>query len=230
MPAIHPHLSAVEDLAAEGAQRAPLSVVIADDHALMREGLGRLLDEAEDIEVVAGQASDLKSMALLVAESRPDVLVLDLCMPDGSSLQATSELRTRMPETQIVIVSMDDTPGFARRALASGAIGYVLKELADEDLAPAIRAASQGDEFLSAPVASRLTSLRQTLTDGRLTARESEVLRLIALGHTNVEIARTLDVSARTIETHRAHVHRKLQLRTRAELVRYALRCGLLES
>jgi two-component system, NarL family, response regulator NreC len=230
MPAIHPHLSAVEDPAAEGAQRATLSVVIADDHALMREGLGRLLDEAEDIEVVSGEASDLKSMALLVAESRPDVLVLDLCMPDGSSLRATSELRTRIPETQVVIVSMEDAPGFAQRALASGAIGYVLKELADEDLAPAIRAASQGDEFLSAPVASRLTSLRQTLTDGRLTARESEVLRLIALGHTNVEIARTLDVSARTIETHRANIHRKLQLRTRAELVRYALRCGLLES
>ncbi len=231
MPAVHPNLSAVEDVdVTERAQRAPLTVVIADDHALMRHSLGRLLQKASDITVVAGEPADLKATARLVAECRPDVLVLDLCMPDGSSLKMTSELRTRMPEMQIVIVSMEDAPGFAQRALAAGAIGYVVKEFADEDLAPAIRAAARGDEYLSARVAGRLTSLRQTLTHGRLTPRESEVLRLIALGHTNVEIARKLTVSARTIETHRANIHRKLGLRTRAELVRYALLCGLLES
>jgi two-component system response regulator NreC len=226
-----PHLALLPNSGHPGVQRsaAAISVVIADDHSGVREGLRQLLDAVDGIEVVA-ESAELKSTSLLVAERRPDVLVLDLSMPDGSSLQAAGELRRRIPETQIVIVTSDDTPGYAQRALAAGAIGFVLKELADEDLAPAIRAAVQGDEYLSSPIAVRLTAMRQALTDGDLTARESEVLRLIALGHTYVEIARKLDVSARTIETHRANIDRKLGLRTRAELVRYALSCGLLEA
>jgi two-component system, NarL family, response regulator NreC len=207
----------------------PLSVVVADDHAIMRRGLSRLLEEEGGIELT-GEAIDLESTAQLVCEQQPDVLVLDLTMPDGSAIEMLTQMRTSSPQTQIVVVSMEDAPGFAQRALAAGASGFVLKEFADEDLAGAIYAAAQGDEYLSAPVARRLAALRQARTDGRLTMREAEVLRLIALGHTNVEIARQLGVSARTVETHRANIHAKLGMRTRAELVRYALRCGLLES
>lgn len=208
---------------------AQLSVVVADDHTMMRRGLRRLLEDERDI-TLAGEAIDLRSTAKVVSECRPDVLVLDLMLPDGSALDILGELRTSSPQTRVVVVTMEDAPGFAQRALAAGASGFVLKEHADEDLADAIYAAAKGDEYISAPVARRLAALRQARTDGRLTTREAEVLRLIALGHTNVEVARQLGVSARTVETHRANIHGKLELRTRAELVRYALRRGLLES
>jgi two-component system response regulator NreC len=227
MDTIRPKLTAVLPEGTSAVER--LSVVVADDHAMMRRGLLQLLEAEEGI-TLAGEAIDLESTAQVVSECRPDVLVLDLTMPDGSAMEMLSELRTNSPQTQIVVVSAEDSPGFAQRALAAGASGFVLKELADEDLAGAIFAAAKGDEYLSAPVARRLATLRQARTEGRLTAREAEVLRLIALGHTNVEIARQLGVSARTVETHRANIHSKLGLHTRAELVRYALRCGLLES
>ena len=149
-------------------------------------------------------------------------------MPDGSSLQLVEELRERMPETQVVVMSVEDTPGFAQRALAAGANGYVLKEHADTELPDAVTAVSRGEQYVSPAVARRLAEMRRALTGGLLSARETEVLRLIALGHTNDEIAGQLGVSPRTVETHRAHILRKLDLRTRAELVRYALRHGLL--
>ncbi len=227
MESTRPKLTAV--LPETSTDAGTLSVVVADDHAMMRRGLRQLLEGEQGI-TLAGEAIDLESTAQAVSEHQPDVLVLDLTLPNGSAMELLSELRAKSPRTQIVIVSMEDAPGFAQRALAAGASGFVLKELADEDLAGAIYAAAQGDEYLSAPVASRLAALRQARTDGRLTVREAEVLRLIALGHTNVEVARQLGVSARTVETHRANIHGKLGLRTRAELVRYALRCGLLES
>jgi len=208
---------------------ANLSVVVADDHAMMRRGLRQLLEDERGI-TLAGEAIDLKSTAKVVSERRPDVLVLDLTLPDGCALDILGELRMKSPQTRIVVVTMENAPGFAQRALAAGASGFVLKERADEDLADAVYAVAQGDEYISAPVARQLAALRQARTDGRLTVREAEVLRLIALGHTNVEIARQLGVSARTVETHRANIHGKLGLRTRAELVRYAVRCGLLES
>jgi two-component system, NarL family, response regulator NreC len=227
MESTRPNLTAV--LPSDSTDAATLSVVVADDHAMMRRGLRQLLEDEQGI-TLAGEAIDLESTAQAVSEHQPDVLVLDLSLPNGSAMELLGELRATSPQTRIVIVSMEDAPGFAQRALAAGASGFVLKELADEDLAGAIYAAAQGDEYLSAPVAHRLAALRQARTDGRLTVREAEVLRLIALGHTNVEIARQLGVSARTVETHRANIHGKLALRTRAELVRYALRCGLLES
>ena len=208
---------------------APVRVVIVDDSSSMRDGLRGLLDSSDAIEVT-GEAGDLNAATRLLIQERPDVLVLDLNLPDGSSLSRLAKLRSESPGTQIVIISMDDTPGLVQRAISSGAIGYVLKEYADEDLAHAIHAAARGDEYLSEKLERRLAPLRRALTDGCVTTREVEVLRLIGLGHTNVEIARKLQVSARTIETHRANIHEKLRLRTRAELVRYALRCGLLES
>lgn len=222
------HLTAVPDSESPGTDLA-ITVVIADDHTLMRHNLRALLEEEDGIEVAA-EADHLALAERHVDGHRPDVLVLDLSMPNGSSLETIGQLRSRAPETQIVVVSMDDTPGFAQRALAAGARGYVLKDLADEDLGKAVRAAVRGEEYLSAPVARRIGALRVALSRGELSLRETEVLRLIALGYTSVEIARQLQLSPRTIETHRARIHRKLGVHTRAELVQYALRCGLLST
>jgi two-component system response regulator NreC len=123
---------------------------------------------------------------------------------------------------------MKDSPVFAQRAFAAGAVGFVTKDLADDELPQAVRAAARGEEYVSPRVATRLETLHRSLTEDKLTPREVEVLRLIALGHTSVETARKLHLSPRTVETHRAHIHSKLGLATRAELVRYALRRGLL--
>jgi two-component system response regulator NreC len=221
-----PHLVPVSDISPSGGEDA-ITVVVADDHAGMRGSLRALLDDTAGMRVVA-EADDLALASRHVEAHRPDVLVLDLRMPDGSSLETLGRLRRLLPGTHVIVVSVDDTPGYARRALAAGASGYVLKDRADADLPDAVRGAAAGEEFVSEPVAGQLARARQALTNGRLSSRETEVLRLIALGHTNAEIAEQLGLSPRTIETHRAHIHKKLELRTRAELVGYALRCGLL--
>jgi len=181
------------------------------------------------MEVVA-EATDLASVVRHVHGHQPHVLVLDLNMPGGSSIEAIGQLRERSPETQIVVMTMQDSAAFAQRAFASGAIGFVLKDLADTELPEAIRAAARGEEYLSPQLSSRLDALHRALTEDKLTGREVEVLRLIALGHTSVEIARKLHLSPRTVETHRARIHQKLGLSTRAELVRYALGRSLLGS
>jgi two-component system response regulator NreC len=204
-------------------------VVLADDHTMMRRTLRLLLDGEDGVEVIA-EADDLASVMRNVDAHQPHVLVLDLNMPDGSGIEALSQLRERVPETQIVVMTMQDSPAFAQRAFAAGAIGFVVKELADEELPQAVRAAARGEEYVSPRMAARLDALHQALTEDKLTAREVEVLRLIALGHTSVEIARKLHLSPRTVETHRARIHGKLGLTTRAELVRYALGRGLLRT
>ena len=223
------HLKPVPDIEPREPEAAvaAISVVVADDHALMRRNLRELLEQEHDISVAA-EADHLTLAERHVHGHRPDVLVLDLTMRGGSSIDAIATLRNQAPATHIVVLSADDAPGFAQRALSAGACGFVLKEMAVEDLADAVRAASRGEEYLSEPVAERLAALRHATARGDLTLRETEVLRLIALGYTSVEVARQLHLSPRTIETHRARIHRKLGLRTRAELVRYALRCGLL--
>jgi two-component system, NarL family, response regulator NreC len=208
---------------------APIRVVLADDHALMRRSLRLLLDNEEDVQVIA-EAGDLASVARHVHDHEPHVLVLDLGMPGGSNIEAVGQLRERVPETQIVVLTMQDNPVFAQRAFAAGAVGFVVKELADSELPQAVRAAARGEEYTSPRVTARLDALHRALTEDKLTSREVEVLRLIALGHTSVEIARKLHLSPRTVETHRAHIHSKLQLATRAELVRYALGRGLLRT
>jgi two-component system response regulator NreC len=177
---------------------------------------------------VIAEADDLASVVRHVHGHRPHVLVLDLGMSGGSGMEAVRQLRERSPETQIVVVTMDESPVFAHRALAAGALGFVTKEMADEQLADAVRQAARGERYVSPRVAARLDSLDAVLAENTLTARELEVLRLIALGHTSVEIARALQLSPRTVETHRARIHRKLGLRTRAELVRYAMDRGLM--
>jgi two-component system response regulator NreC len=209
--------------------KASISVVIADDHAFMRRGLRLLLEGEQDVEVIA-EANDLSSAISHVHGHLPDVLVLDLMMPGGSSIETIGHLREQVPETQIVVLTMADNPVFAQKALSSGAVGFVLKDRADVELPDAIRAAARGEEYLSPRVAGRLDALHKSLTEDKLTVREIEVLRLIALGHTSVEIAGMLSLSPRTVETHRARIHHKLGLTTRAELVRYALERGLLRN
>ena len=208
---------------------SPIRVVLADDHALMRRSLRALLDGEEDVQVV-GEAGELASAVRRVQSEKPNVLVLDLRMPDGSSVATIGKLREQAPDTQVVVLSMNDSPVFGQQALASGAAGFVLKEHADSELPQAVRAAARGAEYISPRVAPRLKALRRSLANDDLTPREVEVLRLIALGHTSVEIAALLHISPRTVESHRARIHAKLGLATRAELVRNALGRGLLRA
>jgi two-component system response regulator NreC len=205
----------------------PLRVLLADDHAGMLLGLQTLLDCEEDIEILA-ETCDLASSIGHLAAQQPDVLVLDLNLPDGTGVEAIGLLRERQPQTEIVVLTAEERPAVAQRALSAGACGYVTKDHADTELARAIRAAARGEQFVSPQVAALLEELHQALTGNALTPREVEVLRLIVLGHTSVEVARKLRLSPRTVETHRAHVHKKLGLATRAQLVAYALRRNLL--
>jgi len=206
-----------------------IRVVLADDHALMRRSLRLLLDREEGVDVVA-EAGDLTTVIRHVRRHVPHVLVLDLGMPNGSSIDVIRGLREQAPDTEIVVLTMDDSPVFAQQALDAGAIGFVLKDHADTELTEAVRGAARGDEYLSPRIAGRLESLRGCIADDKLTVRETEVLRLIALGHTSAEIAIKLHLSRRTVETYRVRLHRKLELGTRAELVQYALGRGLLSA
>jgi len=206
-----------------------IRVVLADDHALMRRSLRLLLDSAEGIEVV-DEASDLAEVTHHVHGHRPHVLVLDLGMPNGSSIEVIRLLRKQVPDTEIVVLTMEDGPGFAQQALDAGAIGFVLKDYADTELPRAVRSTARGEEYLSPRVAARLQSLRRSVADDNLTLRETDVLRLIGLGHTSAEIAAKLHLSRRTVETYRTRLYRKLGVATRAELVRYALGRGLLSA
>jgi two-component system response regulator NreC len=192
---------------------SPIRVVLADDHALMRHSLRLLLDGEEHIDVIA-EAADLASAERDVHRHKPHVLVVDLGLSnaDGSSVEAIGSLRERMPDTQIVALTMEEGPVFARRAIAAGVLGFVLKELADSDLPQAIRAAARGEEYISPRVADRLDALHQPQTDRELTPREVDVLRLVALGHTSVEIADELQIPLRMVESHRSHIHNKLGL------------------
>jgi two-component system, NarL family, response regulator NreC len=212
---------------AEAPDNAQIRVVLADDHALVRRSLRLLLDCERDVDVV-GEAGDLKGVARNVYGYAPHVLVLDLEMPGGSSIEAIRQLRKRVPETEIVVLTMERSPAFAQRAIDAGAVGFVLKDRADAELPEAVRRASRGEEYVSSHVAAGLDALRRTVNGDGLSPRETEVLRAIALGYTSAEIAGKLHLSRRTIETHRANIHRKLGLATRAELVHFALRRHLI--
>lgn len=203
------------------------SIVIADDHAVIRSGLRLLLDSEDDLEVV-GEAGDVEETVRKVKAYKPTVLLLDLHMPGGPSLQAMPEILEASPDTHVVILTMQDSTSFVREALRAGALGYVTKEAADEELVNAVRLAADGQPYLHPVLGARLaTEPQQEGPPDDLTEREVEVLRLIALGHTNSEIASQLYLSVRTVESHRAHIQQKLRLSTRAELVAYALQHGL---
>jgi len=206
-----------------------IRVVIADDHAVVRRGLRQVLDAADGFEVVA-EASDLDGARCYVRGHRPDVLVLDLNLPGGLSLGAIPVIRAEFPDTQIVVLTMESEPAYAREALGSGALGYVLKEAAEAELVEAVRRAAAGDTYLNPRLGARVAVAAAPGPPDGLTEREVEVLRMVALGHTNQDIAQRLSLSVRTVETHRAHIHQKLQLGSRAELVRYALEHRLVEA
>ena len=208
----------------------PITIVLADDHAVVRSGLRMLLEAEGDLEVVA-EAGDVDSAARYVRGHHPRVLVLDLNMPGEPSLPAIPRILESSPETAIVVLTMQSEPGFAREALGAGVSGYVLKDSAGSELVDAVRTAVEGGTYLNPALGARIAAeppAPQGPPDD-LTEREVEVLRLIALGHTNNEIADQLYLSVRTVETHRAHIQRKLDLSTRAELVRYALEHELIE-
>lgn len=207
------------------------SLILADDHAVVRSGLRMLLDAEEGLEVVA-EAGDVEEALRKTRAHRPHVLVLDLNMPGGSSLASIPELREGSPETGIVVLTMQNDPGFAREALRAGACGYVLKEAAEDELVQAVHAVAAGRTYLNPELGAKL-AVEPPAPEGppdRLTPREVEVLRLIGLGHTNAEIAEQLFLSVRTVESHRSHIQQKLRRTTRAELVRYALDHGLIEA
>jgi two-component system response regulator NreC len=213
---------------AERADRSQTTIVIADDHTVVRQGLRLLIDNEDDLQVIA-EAGTVPDAERLTAAHRPSVLILDLNMPGGSSLDAIPTIREASPGTQIAVLTMQDDPAFARQALQAGALGFVLKEAADEELLEAIRLAAVGDTYLNPRLGARRAAQPSEPVGppDDLTEREVQVLRLIALGHTNSEIAEQLFLSTRTVETHRAHIQQKLRRTSRSELVRYALEHGL---
>jgi two-component system, NarL family, response regulator NreC len=210
-----------------GEETSTIRIVLADDHQVVRRGLRFVLDNQPGLEVVA-EAADVESAQRYVRGHHPAVLVLDLNMPGGSSLEAIPVIRKESPDTQIVVLTMQDEPEYAREALAGGAIGYVLKEAADTELVEAVRRAAVGQGYLNPRLGARVAA-QPTGPPDDLSEREVDVLRLIALGHTNAEIAEQLFLSVRTVETHRAHIQQKLRLNSRSELVRYALERGLVD-
>lgn len=203
-------------------------IVLADDHTVMRSGLKMLLESEADFEVVA-EAGDAESAQRYVRGHKPDVLILDLNMPGGSGLDAIPQVITESPTTKIVVLTMQRDPAFARQALAGGAVGYVLKDAADEELVHAVRLAAGGMTYLNPQLGARLAAEPANARPGDLSERELEVLRLIALGHTNPEIAEQIFVSVRTVEAHRAHILQKLRLTSRSDLVQFALEHRVIE-
>lgn len=199
-----------------------IRIVIADDHAIVRRGLRHLLEGEPDFRVVA-EAEDVESARRFLRGHHPEVLVLDLNMPGESSLEAIPTLREEFPETRIVVLTMQNEPAYARAALSAGVLGYVLKESADMELVEAIRAAMAGEHYLNPRLGAKVASEPPPGPPDGLSRRELEILRLIALGFTNAQVAEELFLSVRTVETHRAHIQSKLALADRSELVRYAL-------
>lgn len=218
----------VAPVSAPGPQQ-PITVVLADDHRVVRSGL-RVLLESDGRFTVVDEAGDVAGTIEKVRACAPRVLVLDLNMGGESSLDAIPGLRAQAPGTQIVVLTMQENPAFARAALQAGAVGYVLKDAADTELMSAVLAAADGRTYLNPELGAKL-ALQPSEAESRpdsLSPRELEVLKLIALGHTNGEMATTLALSVRTVESHRAHIQQKLGITTRADLVDYARKRGLL--
>jgi two-component system response regulator NreC len=209
-----------------------IRVVLVDDHAILRSGLRRVLEAEPDIEVV-GEAENADRAVFEALESKPDVVVMDLVMPGKSGIEGMPAVLQAVPEARILVLSMQDDPHYVREAFEAGALGYVLKEAADTEVVSAVRTVAGGERYVHSTLGARLVAAemeeRKRADADPLSDREREVLRLLALGHTNQEIAQMLYISVRTAETHRAHIMQKLGLSSRAELVRHALEQGLIE-
>ena len=209
-----------------------IRVLVVDDHAVVRSGLRRLLDAEPDIETV-GEAPTAERAVFEAIEQRPDVVLLDLVMPGKGGIDGMPPLLQAAPDAKVLVLSMQDDPRYVREAFEAGAAGYVLKEAADTEVVAAVRAVAAGERYVHPALGARLIAAeaeeRRREEADPLSEREREVLRLLALGHTNQEIAQLLYISVRTAETHRAHIMQKLGLSSRAELVRYALAQGLLD-
>jgi two-component system response regulator NreC len=209
-----------------------IRAVVVDDHAVVRSGIKLLLDREDDIEVV-GEAGNAKDAIFRARSLKPDVILLDVVMPGESGIDVLPSLLKESPDTKVLVLSMQDDPTYVREAFAAGASGYVLKEAADEEVVAAVREIADGGRYVHPALGARMVAAdaeaKAAAEADPLSEREREVLRLLALGHTNQEIAKMLYISVRTAETHRAHIMQKLRLSTRAELVRYALAQGLLD-
>jgi two-component system response regulator NreC len=209
-----------------------IRVLVVDDHAVVRAGLRRVLDAEKDIETI-GEAANAERAVFEALEHKPDVVLMDVVMPGRSGIEGMPALLQAVPEARVLILSMQDDPHYVREAFEAGASGYVLKEAADTDVVEAVRAVAGGSRYVHPALGAKLvaaeTEERKRAESDPLSEREREVLRLLALGHTNQEIAALLYISVRTAETHRAHIMQKLSLSSRAELVRYALDHGLID-
>ncbi|HXK14383.1 MAG TPA: response regulator transcription factor [Gaiellaceae bacterium] len=209
-----------------------IRIVVVDDHAVVRSGLRLLLGAEDDMEVV-GDAGNVRDAVFEVRAAKPDVVLLDVTMPGESGIDGLPKLLHEAPETKVLMLSMQDDPSYVREAFAAGARGYVLKEAIDAEVVSAVREVAAGNRYVHPALGARMVAAdaaaQAAVAADPLSDREREVLRLLALGHTNQEIAKQLFISVRTAETHRAHIMRKLQLSTRAELVRYAIEHGQLE-
>jgi two-component system response regulator NreC len=208
-----------------------IRVLIVDDHAVVRSGLRHVLESEVGIEVV-GEAGDAQRAIFEARAMKPDVIVMDVVMPGRSGIQVIPEVLKDSPDVNVLILSMQDDPHYVREAFAAGATGYILKEAADTDVVAAVREVAAGGRYVHPALGARMivadVNERKRAQDDPLSNRERDVLRLLALGHTNQEIAELLFLSVRTAETHRANLMQKLRLQTRAELVRYAFAQGLL--
>jgi two-component system, NarL family, response regulator NreC len=208
-----------------------ITVVLVDDHAVVRSGLRLLLGAQDDIDVV-GEAGNAKDAIFRARAFKPDLILLDVVMPGESGIDVLPKLLKESPESKVLVLSMQDDPSYVREAFAAGASGYVLKEAIDEEVVAAVRKIAAGGRYVHPALGARMVAAeaeeRAAAEADPLSEREREVLRLLALGHTNHEIAQKLYISVRTAESHRAHIMQKLRLSTRAELVRYALSHGLL--
>ena len=209
-----------------------IRVLIVDDHAVVRSGLRRVLEAEDDIEVV-GEAGDMRGAVFESRAQKPDVILMDVVMPGPTGIEATPAVLKEAPKAKVLVLSMQDDPHYVREAFSAGASGYVLKEAADAEVVDAVREVHGGGRYVHPTLGARLVAAdaeeRARADEDPLSDREREVLRLLALGHTNQEIAEMLYLSVRTVETHRAHIMQKLRLTTRAELVRYAIEQGFLE-
>jgi DNA-binding NarL/FixJ family response regulator len=214
--------------------RPPTRLLLGDDHALVRRGLRLILDNEPDLTVVA-EAWDGAQALELAKLHRPDIAILDIAMPRMTGLQATRELARTVPQTRVLILTMYDNEQYVLEALQAGAVGYVLKSVADRDLVEACRAAMRDEPFLYPGAINAL--IRAVLDRSRrgraatrvITDREEEILKLVAEGHSSKEIAELLVISVKTVERHRANMLQKLGLRDRLDLFRYAIRAGLIE-